>query len=90
MLLMETMLLGGTTKDGSLVLLVRPRYHVPGAHHIDDLVRYGIFIVEKAIQRIEKEKLNGKIACIYDRTGMTNQNRDGQIVKMTMRMATLL
>ena len=77
MLLRETMMLGPPTKDGCITLFIRPRYHVPGANHIDDLVRYGIFIVEQAINRIKAENLDPRLACIYDRTGMTNQNKDG-------------
>ena len=86
----ETMMLGPLTKEGNITLFIRPRYHVPGAHHIDDLVRYGIFIVEQAIKKIKADKLDPRLACIYDRTGMTNQNKDGQILKMSIRMATLL
>ena len=41
--------LAGTTKENNVVLLVQPRFHSPGAQHIDDLVRYGIFVVERAI-----------------------------------------
>ena len=84
------MILGGLTKRNELTLYVRPRYHQPGVHHIDDLVRTGIFIIEQAIKKIEAEGLDPHIACVYDRTGMTNQNKDGQIVKYTMRMASLL
>ena len=86
----ETFVLGPLTKDGNITLLIRPKFHTPGTFHIDDLVRYGIFCVEKAVQQIESKKLKPQIACIYDRTGMTNQNKDGQVVKLALRMATAL
>ena len=76
LLLRETMILGPITKNNNLTLLVRVRYHVPGTHHIDDLVRYGIFVVEQAMNRIKAENRDPKIAVIYDRTGMTSANRD--------------
>ena len=86
LLLKQTLMLGPITKDNKLSLLVRTRYHVPGDHDIDDLMRYGIFCVEQAMKRIKEEDRNPQIACIYDRTGMTGANRDSQIVKMAYRM----
>ena len=77
MLLLETFVLGPVNKDGCITLLIRPRFHTPGTFHIEELVRYGIFCVEQAIKQIEAQKLKPQIACIYDRRGMTNQNKDG-------------
>ena len=63
---------------------------MPKAQHIDDLVRYGLFVIEKAIQRIEVENLEPRIHCIYDRTGMTGSNRDTALIKFAYRMVTML
>ena len=49
MLEKETIKMVGHSIDNSLVLLVQARFHEPTAQHIDDLVRYGIFITEQAI-----------------------------------------
>ena len=86
----ETFMLGPITKENNITLFIRPRFHKPGTFHIDDLVRYGIFCVEQAIKQIEAKGLKPQLACIYDRTGMTNQNKDGQVVKLALRMATML
>ena len=53
----ETFVLGPLTKEGNITLVIRPKFHSPGTFHIDDLVRYGIFCVEKAVQQIEARKL---------------------------------
>ena len=63
---------------------------MPAAQHIDDLVRYGIFIVETAIKKIDAEGLEPRIHCIYDRTGMTGANRDMALIKFSLRMVSML
>ena len=55
MLERPVMAVAGRTKDNCIVLLVQPRFHVPGAQHIDDLARYGIYIIEQVINKIDRE-----------------------------------
>lgn len=45
----------GETRDNCIIVLCQPRFHTPGVHHIDDLVRYGIFVIETAIKKIARE-----------------------------------
>ena len=90
MLERPVMSLVGTTKDNCVIVLCQPKYHDPGAQHIDDLVRYGIFIVEKAIEKINKNGHLPQIHCIYDRTGMTSSNRDSALIKFAFKMIGML
>ena len=57
MLERPVMSISGLTRDNCLVILCQPRYHVPGAQTLDEMVRYGIFVIEKAIQKIDQEGL---------------------------------
>ena len=90
MLEKETIKIVGHSIDNSLVVLVQARYHEPTAQHIDDLVRYGIFVTEQAIQRLEREGRKPCIHVIYDRTGMTNANRDYALIKLSYKMIGML
>ena len=90
MLERPVMSLEGTTRDNCIIIVVRPRFHVPGAQPIEDLIRYGIFVVEKAIRRIERGNLEPRIHCIYDRTGMTGANRDTALLKFAFKMIGML
>ena len=90
MLEKPVMAVAGRTRDNSIILLVQPRFHEPGAQHIDDLLRYGIFIVEQIIKQIEREGCSPTIHCIYDRTGMTSLNRDNALIKLSIKMAKML
>merc|ERR1711971_236030 len=90
MLERPVMAVAGRTRDNCIVLLVQPRFHEPGAQHIDDLVRYGIYIIERVIKQIDREGLEPRIHCIYDRTGMTSSNRDNALMKFAFKMIKLL
>ena len=68
MLEIPVMKIAGYSRDNGLIIVCQPRFHTPGQHHIDDLVRYGMFIVETAIKKIEREGRSPLIHCIYDRT----------------------
>ena len=90
MLAKETIVFGGIDKQNRLSVVCRPRYHDPNAQQLDELIRYGIYIMEVAIRRITLENLNPKIVCFYDRTGMSSANRDSGIIKFTMQFVKLL
>ena len=53
MLIKETIILHGTDKDNRFCIIVRPRYHNPGLFTIDELIRYGIFIIDQATKQTE-------------------------------------
>ena len=90
MLERPVMAFAGKTRDNCIVILCQPRYHVPGAQSLDIMVRYGIFVIENAIKRIDAEGLEPRIHLIYDRTGMTSANRDSAVIKFFMRMVSVL
>ena len=60
------MIHNGLTKDNCVILIVRPRFYLAGEQDIDTFVRYGMFVIEQAIQRIETQGLNPRINAIYD------------------------
>ena len=90
MLERPVMSLVGNTKDNCIIILCQPRYHIPGAQPIQELVRYGIFCLEKAIEKIDRDGLPPQIHCIYDRTGMTGANRDTALIKFAFKMIGML
>mmetsp|Transcript_45239 Transcript_45239/g.60034 ORF Transcript_45239/g.60034 Transcript_45239/m.60034 type:complete len:196 (+) Transcript_45239:284-871(+) len=90
MLERPVMSLMSTTRDNCVLILCQPRFHEPSAQQLEQLVRYGIFVIEKAIEKIEREGLQPYIHCIYDRTGMTSANRDSALIKFAFRMATMM
>ena len=56
----------GFDKKGRSTLILRPRYHTPGEFEIDLMLRYGIFMVEKAI-RLARANGNNNFVVILDR-----------------------
>jgi len=48
MLLKETIVIHRHDKENRLAIVVRPRFHSPGSQTIEELVRYGIFLIERA------------------------------------------
>jgi len=52
LLLRETIVVHKHDKLGKVCLVVRPRFHVPGDFTIEQLVRYGIFIIEHATEEV--------------------------------------
>ena len=53
LLLKETMILHRYDKARRYCLLVRPRFHTPGGHTLEELIRYGIYLIEQAMERTE-------------------------------------
>ena len=49
LLLKETLVFGGIDKHKRLTMVCRPRYHTPGEFELDELIRYGIFLMEAAM-----------------------------------------
>ena len=90
MLERPVMAFAGISRDNCIVILCQPKYHKPGAQTLDLMVRYGIFVIEKAIQRINAEGLEPRIHLIYDRTGMDSSNRDSAIIKFALKMVGML
>jgi len=48
LLIKETLIIHKTDNKGRLCVVIRPRFHDPGAQELEDLIRYGIFIIETA------------------------------------------
>jgi hypothetical protein len=86
----ETIVIGGVDRQNQLCIICRPKFHLPGNFSIEELVSYGLFILETAIKKIEKENLAPKITVVYDRREMTSANRDSSIINFTYQFVGLL
>ena len=62
---------------------------VTGEFPMDDLVRANIFCAEQAIKRMKADNLDCRLACVYDRTGVTS-SQGKEILKLSIRMVGLL
>jgi hypothetical protein len=65
----------GRDKKGRATLIVRPRYHNVDEFPMDQMVRYGIFMVEKAI-RLTESYGHKQYVVILDRHGVERKNQD--------------
>ena len=54
LLLKETIILHGYDKGSRYCLVVRPRFHTPSEQSLEELIRYGIYLIELATERTEK------------------------------------
>jgi hypothetical protein len=90
LLMKETIIFGGKDKENRLSIVVRARYHNPGDQNLDQLIRYGIFLIEQASEKVRAEGLSPKFAVIYDRTGMTSANKDSNLISFVMKFVKLL
>ncbi|TNV76486.1 hypothetical protein FGO68_gene8819 [Halteria grandinella] len=89
LLMKETIILHGCDKKQRYCLVIRPRFHNPGSQTLEDLIRYGIYLIEQATERTER--LGQKqLAVIYDRTGMASENRDSKLMKFSFQFVSLL
>jgi hypothetical protein len=86
----ETIVIGGVTKTNQLSILVRARFHQPENQTIEDLIRYGIYLVERTFEKVRERGLSHKVVVVYDRTGMTSANRDNGLIKFTMKFVQIL
>jgi|688.fasta_scaffold755351_1 hypothetical protein len=54
----QTMVIGGIDRHNRLTIICAARYHNAGAYSTEDLVNYGLFIVEQATKIIKQRNLN--------------------------------
>lgn len=85
----ETIILHGYDLQNRFCVVVRPRFHTPGKQTLEDLIRYGIYILEQATARTEARG-SKQLSIIYDRTNMTRHNQDIQVMKFTLKFVSLL
>jgi hypothetical protein len=52
LLLRETIVLHKYDKENKVCLLVRPRFHFPEQFTIEQLVKYGICLIEKGTEQV--------------------------------------
>ena len=54
LLMKHTIILHGHDKANRFCVLVRPRYHTPGEQTLEEMIHYGIFLIEQATKRTEE------------------------------------
>ena len=79
-----------TTRDNCILIVCQMRHYTAGSVQKEELIRYGMYCVDKAIQKIEAEGLQPYIHCIYDRLGMTSANRDMIWIKFVYNLAKMM
>ncbi len=63
----------GRDKKGRAALIIRPRFHTPDEFPMDQMLRYGIFMVEKAI-RLTESYGHKQYVSVLDRHGVQRSN----------------
>jgi CRAL/TRIO domain len=63
----------GQDKIGRATMIIRPRFHTPGEYPLEQMINYGIFVVERTIRQTEKYGHHQFVA-IMDRAGVTKAN----------------
>ena len=89
-LLRETIVMGGVDSEKQLTIICRPKFHIPGVFSIEELVQYGLFVIEAAIAHIDQSGLSKKINVIYDRQEMSSANRDSLVIRFTLQFVKVL
>ena len=79
----------GEDNNGRPLLVVRARNHWPKQFPIEETMRYVIYLVELGC-KIADEKGVGQIAVLYDRGGMTSENKDPNLINMMKTLAGML
>ncbi|TNV76633.1 hypothetical protein FGO68_gene711 [Halteria grandinella] len=74
-LMSERVIVTGQDKEGRACLVITSRHHTPGEFTIEEMTRYGIFHLEKAIKEGEARG-QSKFCAIVNRHGMTMANQD--------------
>ncbi len=54
LLMKHTIILHGHDRDNRFCVLVRPRYHTPGEQELEEMIHYGILLIERATKRTEE------------------------------------
>ena len=59
-------------------VVIRTRCHHPGAHPVSDIMKFAVYIIERAVALADKYG-SRQVAIIYDRGGQTSENRDPEL-----------
>lgn len=69
-------------------VVIRTRNHNPGSHPVGDIVKFAVYIIERAVALSDKYG-SRQVSVIYDRDGQTSANRDPELMKVTTDLATM-
>lgn len=79
----------GTDKQGRPCLILRFRYHQPSQFPPEETMRYMIYLVEYGV-KLSDELGVGQITVVYDRAGLTSENRDGKLIDLIKKLSSML
>lgn len=79
----------GTDKKGRPCLIVRFRNHRPDQFPLEDTMRYMIYLVEYGVNLADKSGI-GQISVIYDRAGLSSENRDSKLIELVKKLSSML
>ena len=79
----------GQDKSGRPCIIVRPRYHRPERFSTEESMRFIIYIIEQGI-KIADAKGIGQLCVIYDRGGITSENRDYKLIELGKSLSAVL
>ena len=79
----------GTDKQGRPCLIVRFRYHQPSRFPLEETMRYLIYLVEYGV-KLSDELGVGQISVVYDRAGLSSENRDNKLIDLVKKLSSML
>ena len=79
----------GTDKQGRPCLIVRFRYHQPSQFPLEETMRYLIYLVEYGV-KLSDELGVGQISVVYDRAGLSSENRDNKLIDLVKKLSSML
>ena len=80
----------GFDKKGSACCIVRPRLHDPTARDINEVMRFGVFLLEKGITLSEEKGMSDQICVLYDRRGFEYRNFDRELFGVGKNLLSML
>jgi|EP00945_MAST-04E_sp_MAST-4E-sp1_P006082 hypothetical protein len=80
----------GFDRKGRACLIVRPRLHDPNKRDINEVMRFGVYMLEKGIQLSETKGESDQICVLYDRNGFEYKNFDRQLFGAGRNLLSML
>lgn len=79
----------GHDKHGRPVLIIRIRYHIAGAHELQDIIRHSVYLIEQGIKLADSTG-SGQVSVIYDRGQLSDRNKDPELIETSKKLMGLM
>ena len=80
----------GYDRQGRACCILRPRLHDPNKRDINEVMRFGVYMLEKGINLSEERGESDQICVLYDRRGFEYKNFDRQLFGAGKNLLTML